>query len=126
MVTFSLDRRPTLFAELSISQNCSDWIRTLGLTLLQLSDPDAQHLTESNQISMFYRINSSTSTLIHPVPPNMIYNPVVSSNGFIDVPTSAEINLSVNLLVYGTRCGTVGFINISNMRVSYLLLEIII
>nr|CAH8820778.1 unnamed protein product [Trichobilharzia regenti] len=109
-------KRPTLFAELSISQNCSDWIRTLGLTLLQLSDPDAQHLTESNQISMFYRINSSTSTLIHPVPPNMIYNPVVSSNGFIDVPTSAEINLSVNLLVYGTRCGTIGFINISNMR----------
>ncbi|CAH8536159.1 unnamed protein product [Heterobilharzia americana] len=109
-----LVKYPTSFGELAINQNSNDWIHTLGLTLLSLTDVlQSNSSINNNKTHMFYRINSLDRALINPAKPNMLYKPISTLNGFMDVPTCVEINLTSNLLVYGTRCGTIIFTDAS-------------
>ncbi|CAH8536298.1 unnamed protein product [Schistosoma curassoni] len=46
----------------------------------------------------------------------MTYKPIGTSNGSMDVPTSVEVNSTAKVLVYGTRGGTITFVELSPMR----------
>lgn len=115
-----LDRYPNSFCELAINQDSSEWIHTLGLSLLYLNDFGIQRQLDMNNSQILFRVNSPKCTLIKPMQRNMTYKPIVTSNGSMDVPTSVEVNSTAKVLVYGTRCGTITFVELSTMRVSSL------
>ncbi|CAH8544456.1 unnamed protein product [Schistosoma rodhaini] len=111
-----LVKYPNSFCELAINQDSSEWIHTLGLSLLYLNDFGVQSQLDINNSQILFRVNLSKCTLIKPMQRNMIYKPIVTSNGSMDVPTSVEMNSAAKVLVYGTRCGTITFVELSTLR----------
>ncbi|RTG81692.1 telomerase protein component 1, partial [Schistosoma bovis] len=111
-----LVKYPNSFCELAINQDSSEWIHTLGLSLLYLNDFGIQRQLDMNNSQILFRVNSPKCTLIKPMQRNMTYKPIVTSNGSMDVPTSVEVNSTAKVLVYGTRCGTITFVELSTMR----------
>ncbi|CAH8541100.1 unnamed protein product [Schistosoma haematobium] len=111
-----LVKYPNSFCELAINQDSSEWIHTLGLSLLYLNDFGIKRQLDMNNSQILFRVNSPKCTLIKPMQRNMTYKPIVTSNGSMDVPTSVEMNPTAKVLVYGTRCGTITFVELSTMR----------
>ncbi|KAH8877569.1 Telomerase protein component 1 [Schistosoma japonicum] len=112
-----LVKYPNSFCELAINQDSSEWIHTLGLCLLYLSNSHLQLSQPNlNYSPILFRLNSSKRMLISPVQQNISYKPIVTSLGSMDVPTSVEVYSTVNLLVYGTKCGTIAFVEMSSMH----------
>ncbi|VDP51850.1 unnamed protein product, partial [Schistosoma margrebowiei] len=111
-----LVKYPNSFCELAINQDSSEWIHMLGLSLLYFNDFSIQRHLDMNNSQILFRVNSPKCTLIKPMQRNMTYKPIVTSNGSMDVPTSVEMNSPAKLLVYGTRCGTITFVELSTMR----------
>ncbi|KAK4471078.1 hypothetical protein MN116_000595, partial [Schistosoma mekongi] len=108
---------PNSFCELAINQDSSEWIHTLGLCLLYLSDSRLQlNQPNLNYSPVLFRLNSSKSMLVSPVQQNIAYKPIVTSLGSMDAPISVEVNSTANLLVYGTKCGTIAFMEMSSMH----------
>ncbi|XP_018650710.1 hypothetical protein Smp_099800 [Schistosoma mansoni] len=111
-----LVKYPNSFCELAINQDSSEWIHALGLSLLYLNDFGVQSQLDMNNSQILFRVNLPKCTLIKPMQRNMIYKPIVTSNGSMDVPTSVEMNSAAKVLVYGTRCGTITFVELSTLR----------
>uniref|UniRef100_A0A5K4F2R5 TROVE domain-containing protein n=1 Tax=Schistosoma mansoni TaxID=6183 RepID=A0A5K4F2R5_SCHMA len=111
-----LVKYPNSFCKLAINQDSSEWIHTLGLSLLYLNDFGVQSQLDMNNSQILFRVNLPKCTLIKPMQRNMIYKPIVTSNGSMDVPTSVEMNSAAKVLVYGTRCGTITFVELSTLR----------
>ncbi|CAI2729056.1 unnamed protein product [Schistosoma spindalis] len=111
-----LVKYPNSFCELAINQDSSEWIHTLGLSLLYLNDFGIQRQLDMNNSQILFRVNLPKCTLIKPMQRSVIYKSIVTSNGSMDVPTSVEMNSTAKVLVYGTRCGTITFAELSTMR----------
>ncbi|CAH8495095.1 unnamed protein product, partial [Schistosoma turkestanicum] len=113
-----LVKYPNSFCELAINQDSSQWIHNLGVSLLYDTDFHVQRQLNinNNNNQLLFRLNSPKCTLIKPMQANTIYKPIVTLNGSMDVPTSVEMNATAKILVYGTRCGTITFVELSSMH----------